>query len=103
MQTFGIVEAQRARDGVQHAVGRAVDVAALELGVVVGAHAGEVRDLFATQPRHPSDVAVEHVQPGLLGRDPRPARHQELPDLAPAIHAHEPSSRAPSERRRGRC
>ena len=92
MQTFGIVEAQCARDGVQHAVGGSVDVAALELGVVVRAHAGEVRHLLATQPRHPSNVAVEHVQPGLLGRHPRPARHQELPDLAPAIHALEPSS-----------
>ena len=94
MQTFGIVEAQCARDGVQHAVGRAVDVAALKLGVVVRAHAGEIRDLLATQPWHPSNVAVEHVEPGLLGRHPRPARHQELPDLAPAIHALEASSRA---------
>ena len=92
VQPFGIVEAQCARDGVEHAVGRSVDVAALKLGVVVRAHAGEIRHLLATQPRHPSDVAVEHVQPGLLGRHPRPARHQELPDLAPAIHAPEPSS-----------
>jgi hypothetical protein len=90
-------------DGVQHAVRRAGDAAALELRVVVGAHAGEVRDLFATQPGDPSDVAVEHAQTRLLGRDARSARHQELPDLAPAIHPHEPSSRAPSERRRGRC
>ena len=80
MQTFGVVEAQCARDGVQHAVGRSVDVAALELGVVVRAHAGEIRDLLAAQPRHPSNIAVEHVQPGLLGRHPRPARHQELTD-----------------------
>ena len=92
MQTFGIVEAQCARDGVEHAVGRSVDVAALKLGVVVRAHAGEVCDLLAAQPRHPSNIAVEHVQPGLLGRHPRPARHQELTDLAPAIHAPEPSS-----------
>ena len=73
MQTFGVVEAQCASDGVQHAVGRAVEVAALELGVVVGAHAGEIRDLLAPQPRHPSNVAIEHVEPGLLGRHPRPA------------------------------
>ena len=101
MQAFGIVEAQCARDGVQHAVGRSVDVAALELGVVVRAHAGEIRDLLATQPRHPSNIAVEHVEPGLLGRDPRPARHQKLPDLAAAIHAPEASSEpSPSLRRR---
>jgi hypothetical protein len=92
VQALGIVEAQCARDCVEHAVGRSVDVAALELGVVVGAHAGEVRDLLATQSRHPSYIAVEHVQPGLPGRQPRPARHQELTDLVPAVHAPEPSS-----------
>ena len=86
MQPFGIVEAQCARDGVEHAVGCAVDVAAFELGVVVGAHASEVGDLLATEARHPSNIAVEHVEPGLLGRDPRPARHQKLPDLAAAVH-----------------
>jgi len=103
VQTFGIVEAQCARDGVQHAVGRSVDVAALELGVVVRAHAGEIRDLLATQSRHPSDIAVEHVQPDLLGSHPCPARHQELTDLAAAIHASEPSSGAsPTLRRRSR-
>ncbi len=102
MQTFGIVEAQCAREGVQHAVGGSVDVAALKLGVVVGAHAGEIRDLLAAQPRHASNVAVEYVQPGLLGRDPRPARHQKLPDLATAIHAPEASSRtSPRLRREG--
>ena len=89
MQPFGIVEAQGARDGVEHAVGGSVDVAALELRVVVRAHAGEIRDLLATQPRHPSNVAVRHVQPGLLGLHARPARHQKVPDLAPAIHAPE--------------
>ena len=47
MQTFGIVEAQCAHDGVEHAVGCSVDVAALKLGVVVGAHAGEIGDLLA--------------------------------------------------------
>jgi len=92
VQPFGIVEAQGARDGVQHAVGRAINVAALKLGVVVRAHAGEVRNLFATQPGHASHVAVGHVHAGLLGRHPCPARHEELPDLAPAIHAPEASS-----------
>ena len=85
VQPFGIVEAQCARDGVEHAVGRSVDVAALELGVVVRAHPGEIRDLLATQSRHPSDIPVGHVQPGLLGRQPGPARHQEVTDLAAAI------------------
>ena len=91
MHPFGIVEAQCARDGTQDAVGRAVDVAALELGVVVRAHAGEIRHLLATEPGHPSNVSLEDVQPGLLGRHARAARHQELTDLVPAIHAPEPS------------
>ncbi len=73
MQPLGIVEAQRTRDGVEHAVGRPVDVAALKLGVVVRAHAGEVRHFLAAQPGHPPNVAVEHVQPGLFGRHPRSA------------------------------
>jgi hypothetical protein len=94
MKTFGVVEAQGARDGVQHAGGRSVDVAAFELGVVVRTRAGEFGDLLATQPRHPADIAVEQVQAGLLGRHPRPARHQEITDLAPAIHAPEASPRA---------
>ena len=92
MEAFGVVEAQCAREGVEHAVGRAVDAAALELGVVVGAHARELGDLLATQPWYAPNIAVEHVEPGLLGRHPRPARHQELPDLAPAIHGHEASA-----------
>src|SRR3954451_15624677 len=67
---------------------------ALKLGVVVRADAGEIRHLLATQPRHPSNIAVEHVQAGLLRRHPRPARHQELPDLPAAVHAPKRSSRA---------
>jgi hypothetical protein len=100
VQTFGIVEAQGTREGGEHAVGRAIDITALKLGVVVGAHAGELRHLLATQPRHPSNVAIQHVEPGLLGRHPRPARHEELPDLVPAIHAPERSSEASSSVRR---
>ena len=65
MQTFGIVEAQRARDGVQHAVGRSVDVAALELGVVVRAHPGEIGHLLAAQARDPSYVVHKAVAEAL--------------------------------------
>jgi hypothetical protein len=93
-------EAQCARDGVQHAVGRSVDVAALELGVVVGTHAGENGHLLATESRHPSHLAVRHVQAGLLGRHPRPARHQKFADLVSAIHAFKPSPGASPALRR---
>ena len=86
MQTFGIVEAQCSRDGAEHAVRRPVNVAALKLGVVVRAHPGEIRDFLAAQPGHPSNVAVQHVQPGLIGRHPRPARHQKRSDFAAAVH-----------------
>ena len=82
VEPFGIVEVEGAGDGVEHAVGRSVNVAALELGVVVRAHAGEIRHLLAPQPRHPSNIALPHIQARLLGRHPRPARHQKLTDLA---------------------
>ena len=64
VKSLGVVEAQRSREGVEHAVGGAVEVASLELGVVVGAHAGEIGHLLAAKARH---------APGVVRR-PRRAR-----------------------------
>ena len=40
MRVFGFVELQGAGDGVEHAIGDSAEVAALELGVVVGTDPG---------------------------------------------------------------
>ena len=47
---LGVVELQRAGERLQHALGDAACVAALEPGVVVDADAGEQRDLLAAEP-----------------------------------------------------
>ena len=53
-----VVELQCPGDRVEHALGRAADVAALEPGVVVEADTGELGDLFAPQTRYPPFTAV---------------------------------------------
>ena len=69
---FGLVELQGAGQGLQHRLGDAGEVAALQPGVVVGADPGEQGDFFATQTGHATVGAVER-QTGLLGGDSRPA------------------------------
>ena len=61
-----VVELQRPRDGVEDALGRAADVAALEAGVVVEADAGELGDFLAPQARDPA-FAAEVMDAGLCG------------------------------------
>ncbi len=75
----GLVELQRAGEGLQHVVGDATEIAALEAGVVVDAHPGEQRDLLPTQPGHPP-VAAERGQAGLPGviRERREARNSRI-------------------------
>ena len=83
---FGLVELQRAGEGLEHGLGDAGEVPALEAGVVVGADAGEQGDFFAAQAGHAPVGAVER-QAGLLGGDPRPAGGQEVAHLGPVVHA----------------
>ncbi len=67
MGVLGVVELQRPRQRLQHAVGDAAELAALELGVVGHAHPGEHGDLLASQAGDaPRPVAG---QAGLLRRD----------------------------------
>ena len=80
-----VVELQGPGEGVQDAVRRSGEVAALETGVVVDAHAGEHRDFFAAQPGHAA-VAAVRGEPGLVGGDAVPAGGQELPHFAAMIH-----------------
>ena len=89
MDPLGLVELEGAGDGVEHAVGGALDVAALELGVIVDADAREVGDLLAPQAGHATGRVGGDSEPGPLGRDLRPARHQELAHLVAAIHGTE--------------
>jgi hypothetical protein len=46
VRAFRLVELERARERLEHGLGDAGGVAALELGVVGDADAGEQRDLF---------------------------------------------------------
>ena len=85
MRALGIVELQRPGQRLQHELGDAADLAALEAPVVVGADAGQRRDLLAAQAGHPP-LAVAR-QAGLLGRDPRPSGGEELGDVVGGVHA----------------
>ena len=59
-------ELQGARQGVEHLLGRSTEAAALELGVVLDAHAGQPRDFAAAQPGHTPLVSV-HRRPACSG------------------------------------
>ncbi|GAA1183092.1 hypothetical protein GCM10009654_45600 [Streptomyces hebeiensis] len=76
---------QRTGDRVEDALGRATELAALHTGVVLDAEAGEHRDFLSPQS-FDAAVASDVGQPGLLGRDPRPAAHEETPDLLLKLH-----------------
>lgn len=60
--------------------------ALFETGVVVRAHPGQVRDLFAAQSRDPARAAAES-RPRVLGTQTGPARAQEVTELVALIHA----------------
>jgi len=84
VRALGLVELQRAGQRLEHELGDAADLAALQAPVVVGADAGQRRDLLAAQARHPP--LAEARQPGLLGRDVRPAGDEELGDVGRGVH-----------------
>src|SRR4051812_44903870 len=93
MGALGVVELERAGQRVQHALGGAAHVSALQAGVVRDAHAGQDGDLLAAQSRNAA-TAVRR-QPDLLGGDPGAAGGEELPDLLLGVHE--------VQRRRGRA
>ena len=84
VRALGVVELERVGERVEHAVGGAGGVAALQALVVLDADAGQRGDLLAAQPRHLA--AAERAQPGLLGRDLRAAAGQELRELVGRVH-----------------
>ena len=79
VRALGVVELERAGQRLQHALGDAADVAALQAGVVRDADAGQDGDLLAAQPGNAATPVG--VQPRLLGRDPGAAGGEELADL----------------------
>lgn len=85
MGALDVVEEQRPRDGVEDALGRAADVAALEAGVVVEADSGELGDFLAPQARDPA-LAAEVVDAGLCGCHVRTPCDEELPNVVLAGH-----------------
>jgi hypothetical protein len=70
VRALGVVELERAGQRLEHVLGDAAHVAALEPRVVRDADAGEYRDLLAPQPG--DAAAAVGRQPDLLRRDPRP-------------------------------
>jgi len=84
MAALGVVELERPGQCLQHALGGAAHVSALQARVVRDAHAGQDRDLFAAQSGNATSTVGR--QPGLLGRDPGAAGGQELTDVLLGLH-----------------
>jgi len=85
VRALGLVELERAAHGVEHVVGHAAGVAALETRVVLDADPREQRHLLAPQARHPARSAVGR-ETGMLRCQLRPARGEELADLVCVVH-----------------
>ena len=79
VRALGVVELERPRQRLEHALGDAAHVAALQAGVVRDAHAGQDGDLLAAQSGNAATAVG--VQSRLLGRDPAAAGGEELADL----------------------
>ena len=94
VRAFGVVEAEAAGERIEHAFGDAAQVAAFHLGVVVDADAGEHRGFLAAQPGDAAGAA-EDRQAGLLRRELRSARGEELADLVLGVHGIERRSDSP--------
>ena len=82
--TLGVVELERPRQCLQHALRDPAHISALQAGVVRNAHAGQDGDLLPAEPGHAA--TAEGDQPRLLGRDPGTARRQEVSDLLFRVH-----------------
>ena len=84
VRALGVVELQRARQRVEHAVGRSGQVAAFQARVVRDAHAGEDGDLLAPQAGDAARAVVGQADVG--GLEPGSPGGQELADLAARVH-----------------
>jgi hypothetical protein len=86
MGSFGLVELQRSRDALEHVLGGAGRVPALQACVVLDADPGEHRGFFPPQPLHPAITAIRG-EASLLQGDLGSPRGQELPDVVYGCHA----------------
>ena len=86
MGSLGIVELQGAGERLEHTLGRAGQVPALDPDVVVDRDTGQQRHLFPPQPLHPA-VAAVHGQAGLLRGQACTPGAEELLDLGSVVHA----------------
>lgn len=64
MSALSVVELQRARQRLEHAVGCSGEVATLQACVVGDAHAGEDGDLFASQSGHAAGAVIGQADVG---------------------------------------
>jgi hypothetical protein len=81
---FGVVELQGAGDGVEHGCADPGQGAALELGVVLDADAGQGGDLAAAQSGHASGADVR--EPDVDGCQLGAPGGEELAHLGPVVH-----------------
>ena len=85
MLSLDLVELQRPRDGVENTLRRTADLAAFQLGVVVGADPGEHGDFVAAQSGHaalPDGVC----KPRPLWRYVGPSRDEEFAHVVFGAH-----------------
>jgi hypothetical protein len=81
---FGVVELKGAGDGVEHGCADPGQGAALELGVVLDADAGQCGDLAAAQSGHASGADVG--EPDFRGRQLGAPGGEELAYLGLVVH-----------------
>src|SRR3954449_12186298 len=84
MSALGVVELEGTGQRLEHEFRDPADLAALQTPVVVGAHAGQGRNLFAAQAGHTA-LAVAR-QADLLGRDLRSSAGEEFGDVVGQVH-----------------
>ena len=77
---LGLGQPQGPRQRLEHGLGDAAEVAALQPRVVLHAEPGEHRELLAAQPGDPPQPAVDG-QAGLAGGDPAAAGDEEVAHL----------------------
>jgi hypothetical protein len=81
---FCVVEPQGAGQGIEHAGRHPSQGAALQPGVVLHTHPGQLRDLATTQAGHPPPP--RRRQAGLLRADLGATGGEELADLGSIVH-----------------
>src|SRR3954453_20877897 len=84
MRALGVVELEGTGQRLEHEFRDPADLAALQTPVVVGAHAGQGRNLFAAQAGHTA-LAVAR-QAYLLGRELRSSAGEEFGDVVGKVH-----------------